>query len=291
MGKKWYQKGPVGAVYKAAKDTVAEINRAPIIGDVARPISQTISKAGGDISGEGKRVGGYISGSYKKNILAPVRDLIGGAIQQAPEQGGTGSDYSKYKLNLVGEGQAQPSSSLISGAEDIGAAKASIGQQYSAAGQLAKLREGSQRQSEQSAMARRLAASGMGASGAGMRMQQQAEQQAGRRSAETQLGLSAEQARAEQGAEQAAMQRNLQRESMRVGASESEAERDFRERQFKYQQDKEATQFAREGEIIAENQRIARSIQRYNERGLMGQLLGDLFGGGAYSMKYPLGQR
>ncbi len=122
-------------------------------------------------------------------------------------------------------------------------------------------------------------------------MQQQAEQQAGRRGAETQLALAGEQAGAERQAQQQATARNLQREQLRMGAAQAESDRAFRERQFAYEQAANAAAFEREGQVIAENQKIARDIQRYNDRGMLGQLLGDLFGGGAWSMKYPLGQR
>lgn len=303
--KKWYEKGPVGAIYKAGKDTVAEANRAPIIGQVIRPVSQAINKAGGDISAEAKRVGGNISAeakraggnvseAWKENVWNPIKEFMGGGAggQAGPAQ--PAIDYSKYKLSLAQEaGDAGKAgfSSLISGNENADAIRGNISQQYGALGSLAKMREGTQRNAEQSAIARRLAASGMGASGAGMRMQQQADQQAGRRAAETQLGLASEQARAEAQAQEGAAGRNLQREGMRVGAAQGESDRDFRERQFKYEQESNAQAFAREGEVIAENQRIAREVQRYNERGLFGQLLGDLFGGGAWSMKYPTGQR
>jgi hypothetical protein len=170
---------------------------------------------------------------------------------------------------------------MISANETPEAAQQRISQQYGAMGSLAKMREGSQRQSEQSAIARRLAASGMGASGAGMRMQQQQEQAAGRRAAETQLGLSAEQAGAERQAMDTTTARNLQREQMRLGAAESAAGQNLRERMFQADLSKEEKAFAREGEVIAENQKIAREIQRYNEQGLIGQLGQDIFGGTA----------
>lgn len=203
-------------------------------------------------------------------------------------------DYSKFKLNLApGASAAEQQSfgSFIGSNEDPNAARLGIQSQYGAMSNLAKLRESAQRQSEGSAIARRLAASGMGSSGAGMRMQQQAEQQAGRRGAETQLALSGEQAAAERQAQEQATARNMQREQLRMGAAQAESDRAFRERQFQYEQAANAAAFEREGQVIAENQRIAREVQRYNERGMLGQIFGDLFGGGAWSMKYPFGQR
>ena len=203
-------------------------------------------------------------------------------------------DYSKFKLNLASgpsEAEQQSFGSFIGANEDPNAVRSGIQSQYGAMSNLAKLRESAQRKSEGSAISRRLAASGMGGSGAGMRMQQQAEQQAGRRGAETQLSLSAEQAAAERQAQDQATSRNMQREQLRVGAAQGESERAFRERQFQYEQQANAAAFEREGQIIAENQRIARDVQRYNESGMLSQMLGDLIGGGPYSMKYPLGQR
>ena len=203
-------------------------------------------------------------------------------------------DYSRFKLNLApGASAAEQQSfgSFIGSNEDQNAARANIQSQYGAMSNLARMRESAQRQSEGSAIARRLAASGMGASGSGMRMQQQAEQQAGRRGAETQLALSGEQAAAERQAQEQATSRNMQREQLRMGAAQAESDRAFRERQFQYEQESNKLAFEREGEVIAENQKIARDVQRYNDRGMLGQILGDLFGGGAWSMKYPLGQR
>jgi hypothetical protein len=238
-------------------------------------------------------------GRYEKQWNQTVTGLkksfgVGGESPGQPVPVAQPIDYSRFKLNLAGSpGEAEQASfgSFIGSNEDQNAARANIQSQYGAMSNLAKMRESAQRQSEGSAISRRLAASGMGASGAGMRMQQQAEQQAGRRGAETQLALAGEQAGAERQAQEQATARNLQREQLRMGAAQAESDRAFRERQFAYEQAANAAAFEREGQVIAENQKIARDVQRYNDRGMLGQLLGDLFGGGAWSTKYPFGQR
>lgn len=257
--------------------------------------------------GSTKPIEKWAGETYSTTVKQPIKEatsgidkFIGGFTQGDPA--GTAPppaplpqiDYSKYKLNLApSAGAAEQASfgSFIGANEDPNAARANVQSQYGAMSNLARLRESAQRQSEGSAIARRLAASGMGASGSGMRMQQQAEQQAGRRGAETQLALSGEQAAAERQAQDQSTARNLQREQLRMGAAQGESDRAFRERQFQYEQASNQASFERDNQVIAENQRIARDVQRYNDRGMLGQLLGDLFGGGAYSMKYPLGQR
>ena len=209
---------------------------------------------------------------------------------------------------------------MVSKPETDKAMQARIGQQYGAMSQMAKMREQSQRQGEQSAIQRRLAASGMGASGAGMRMQSQADQAAGRRAAETQLGIASEQAGAQRSAFESMMGRNLQREGMRIGAAESAAGRNlqrdqlrlnakqdasrlnmsqnqfnqqfgFDQEKFKWQQDQTDKEFARDTDIMLGNQALARETQRYNSKGLLGQLGEDFFGSSARktSMRTPLG--
>jgi hypothetical protein len=290
--------GNISGTYKtAAGDVSSALEKAK------RDAMAQAQRSGGDVSGAwkdniwdpAKKVGGQVSGAWKDNVWNPIQESMGGGDKSG---GGAGAapapDYSAFKMNLAkesGDAERTSFSNLISGNETADGAKANIAQQYGSLGSLAKLREGTQRQTEQSAIARRLASSGMGASGAGMRMQQQADQASGRRAAETQLALGSEQARAEGQAQDAVSGRNLQREGMRMNAAQGESDRAFREREFQYKQDADKSSFEREGAVIAENQKIAREVQRYNERGLFGQLLGDLFGGGAYSTKYPLGQR
>jgi hypothetical protein len=178
----------------------------------------------------------------------------------------------------------------IGGNEDTAATKAGIAAKYASMAELSKLKEGAQARGDQSAISRRLAASGMMGSGAGMRMQQQAANESGRRMAMNNLGLAAEQAGAEQQAQEAATARNLQREQLRMGASEASANRTMAQQSFDAEKELQKKTFERDSATIIENQKIAREIQRYNDRGLIGQLIGDLFGGGSgVSMKYPLG--
>ena len=195
---------------------------------------------------------------WSQNVKQPLNKL-GAAIgitdkdKEGPSSiGGNVPDYSKFSLNLTSS--APTSNQAMTGDQ--------IGQQYSNLQSLAKMREGAAAQGEQLAIQRRLASSGMGGSGAGMRMQQKAGDMSARRLAEQQLGLGAEEAQARQ----------------RQG--EAAAGRDFQERQFEYQKQKDQAEFETNKEVIAENQRIARAAQRYNERGLFGQLFSDLFGGG-----------
>jgi hypothetical protein len=127
-------------------------------------------------------------------------------------------------------------------------------------------------------------------SGAGMRLAGQAQAESGRRSAMSNLGLAAEQAGMEQQASDAAQGRNLQREGLRTNAMESASNRALNAAQFDAQKQLQQATFERDNATILENQKIARENQRYNDRGLFGQLFGDLFGGGSgMSMKYPLG--
>jgi hypothetical protein len=195
-------------------------------------------------------------------------------------------------LSGVGGDQiTQDFGGMISGNENADTAKAGIASQYGQLSSLAKMREGAQRQTEQSAIQRRLAATGMSGSGAGMRLAGQSEQAAGRRGAETQLGIGAEQAQAERQAQEAVTGRNLQREGMRVGAAESAAQRQFGAQQATRQGEMAQAQFEQEKDVTLENQKIAREMQRYNQSGLLAQLGGDIFGSAAKktSMRTPLG--
>ena len=204
---------------------------------------------------------------------------------------GTGINAPGLKLFDVGALGKNLSGDTISGNEDVAGARASIASQFANLGSLAKMREGAQRQTEQSAIQRRLAATGMGGSGAGMRLAGLSEQAAGRRAAETQLGLAAEQAGQERGASESAMGRNLSREQMRLGAAESAAERGFRAQQGNIAQEQFQAQFEQDKAVTLENQKIAREIARYNQAGLLGQLGQDIFGqlGRKTTMANPLG--
>ena len=209
-------------------------------------------------SGSAQPMKEYAGDMWSQGVKQPLNKL-GAAVgitdkdKEGPSSiGGNVPDYSKFSLNLTSS--APTSNQAMTGDQ--------IGQQYSNLQSLAKMREGAAAQGEQLAIQRRLASSGMGGSGAGMRMQQKAGDMSSRRLAEHQLGLGAEEAQARQ----------------RQG--EAAAGRDFQERQFEYQKQKDQAEFETNKEVIAENQRIARATQRYNERGLFGQLFSDLFGGG-----------
>jgi hypothetical protein len=261
-----------------------------------------------------------LKNTLQTDIIKPIQNITDNTTNTMRNQDtgnrlpGLVDPYQSFtqKLNLTSEASAAENPNLVALIGDNESSdfmRSQIGQQYRDMSELAKLREGGQRRTEQSAMARRLAASGMGGSGAGMRMAQQSEQEAGRRAAESQLGLSSEQARAMQSADQATQARNIQRAGMRLGAAESEAKRVFEQRQYKDQQEQMAKEFERQNQeynetqkrldraeiredaVIEANQKIAKDIQKYNESGFFGQILGDLFGGDGYSMKYPLGKR
>lgn len=245
--------GAATTVYKAGKDTIAEVNRAPVIGQIAKPISQAINKAGGDISSEAKRVGGNISAEGKRiggQISGGWKDITGqgGSSGGSSSIGGAPPEYGT-KLNLT---SSEGTSKAFTPEQ--------ISSQYANLSSLAKMRESGAQQAEQTAISRRLAASGMGASGAGMRMQQQATEAGARRGAEQQLALGAEEAQAKQ------------------RMSESEASRGLQERQFEYMKQKDLAEFEVNKQVIAENQRIAREVQRYNDKGLFEQLWQDVFG-------------
>jgi hypothetical protein len=257
--------------------------KSPKIGGTIGNIAGQVKKAAGDVySATTKQPTQAIYQSVKQGSAQPMKEYAGnvwsqsvkqpmqkigqaiGAMSQGggagPEQGAAGSppDYSQFKLNLTSSNptMAQPNT------------PDQLSQQYANMQSLAKMREGAAASGEQAAIQRRLAASGMGASGAGMRMQQQADQASARRLAEQQLGIGAEQA--------AAMQR----------AGESAADRDFRERQFEYQKQRDQAEFETNKKITEENQKIAREIQRYNNAGMFQQLGWDFFGKDT-SMKYP----
>jgi hypothetical protein len=200
------------------------------------------------------------------------------ALKGLAFSGGDGTNFTENYASSIGAN------------EDPNAVKSSIANKYSALGELNKLREGSQARGENSAMSRRLASSGMLGSGAGIRMQNQVQQESGRRMAQANLGLAAEQAGMEQTASDTANARNIQREGMRVGAAESAATRGLQNATFQADKEFKTQQFEMDKATTLENQKTAREIQRYNERGLIGQLFGDLFGGGSgVSTKYPFG--
>jgi hypothetical protein len=244
-----------------------------------------------------KDLGSYAQQSGQKKLGQKIgiipKDNAGGGGSDIPVDTnvGTGINAPGLKLFDVGALGKNLGGESISGNEDVAAGKAGIASQFAQLGSLAKMREGAQRQSEQSAIQRRLAASGMGGSGAGMRLAGLAEQQAGRRSAETQLGLAAEQAGQERAAGESAMGRNLSREQMRLGAAESAAERGFRAQQANVLQEQFNAQFEQDKAVTLENQKIAREISRYNQSGLIGQLGQDIFGsfGRNTTMANPLG--
>ncbi len=294
----WYNsakdlKKSVQPVTKAAGDVWSAAVKQPTIATgqsiqqgSLKPMAQNAANTWGSIKMGGKKIGQTI-GAIPQDQAVKAGSMMPGAM-------GEPANYANNKLTLTGVGGdqiTQDFGGMISGAENADAAKAAIAQQYSQLGQLAKLREGSQRQSEQSAIQRRLAASGMGGSGAGMRLAGLSEQAAGRRQAETQLGLGAEQSAREQAAQEAATGRNLQREGMRVGAAESAAQRQFNVQQATRQGELQTAQFEMDKATTLENQKIAREMQRYNNSGLLGQLGQDLFGsfGKKTSMRTPLG--
>ena len=247
----WYKK-VAKAVSKAGGDIVSEAKRAPVIGKLVTPVVNTINKAGGDISAEAKRVGGNISAEGKRvggQISGAFKEVTGNGPSSGPSAiGGTVPEYGT-KLNLTSsEGTSQAFT------------PEQISSQYANLSSLAKMRESGAQQAEQTAISRRLAASGMGASGAGMRMQQQATEAGARRGAEQQLALGAEEAQAKQ------------------RMSESEASRGLQERQFEYMKQKDLAEFEVNKQVISENQRIARETQKYNNKGLFEQLWQDVFG-------------
>jgi hypothetical protein len=287
--------------------------------DFKKQVAKPVAKAAGDVYSVAiKQPTAATAQSIKQGSLKPMAQNAGdtwgmakagvksvgqaaGVIPQnaqnkAGPMGGATEvpNYSANKMMLSGIGGdqiTQDFGGMIGGAEKPDEARAAIASQFAQMGSLAKMREGAQRQSEQSAIQRRLAASGMGGSGAGMRLAGLAEQQAGRRAAETQLGLGAEQAAREQSAMDAISGRNLQREGMRVGAAESAAQRQFNVQQATRQGEMQQAQFDLDKEVTLENQKIARAMQRYNDSGLIGQLGQDLFGsaGKKTSMRTPLG--
>lgn len=246
----WYNK-VAKAVSKAGGDIVSEAKRAPVIGQVVTPVVNTINKAGGDISAEAKRVGGNISAEGKRiggQISGAFKEATGNGPSGPSAIGGAPPEYGT-KLNLTSsEGTSQAFT------------PDQISSQYANLSSLAKMRESGAQQAEQTAISRRLAASGMGASGAGMRMQQQATEAGARRGAEQQLALGAEEAQAKQ------------------RMSESEASRGLQERQFEYLKQKDLAEFEVNKQVISENQRIARETQKYNNKGLFEQLWQDVFG-------------
>jgi hypothetical protein len=273
-----------GDVYSAAiKQPTAATYQSVKTGSL-KPITQNAGNTWGSIKAGGKKIGQGIG------VIPQDKAANAGSNMPAMSEAAT---YANNKLMLSGVGGdqiTQDFGGMIGGAEKPDEARAAIAQQYAQMGSLAKMREGAQRQTEQSAIQRRLAASGMGGSGAGMRLAGLAEQQAGRRSAETQLGLGAERASREQSAMDAISGRNLQREGMRVGAAESAAQRQFNVQQATRQGELQTAQFEMDKATTLENQKIAREMQRYNNSGLIGQLGQDLFGsfGKKTSMKTPL---
>jgi hypothetical protein len=249
--------------------------KAPKIGGTIGKIGEQAKKLGGQAWDVGvKQPTQAIGKAIETKSIAPITQNLGqtwdttvkqpltklgqeaGIINKpsgSPSIGpaGSGPDYSQFKLNLT-------SSDPTGGADN---SQANIASQYGAMRSLAKMREQGQAMSDQTAIQRRLAASGMSGSGAGMRMQGQADQASARRQAEQQLGIGAEEAAAQQ------------------RASESALGRDFQERQFSYQKQRDEAQFETDKAVTAENQKIARDVQRYNEAGLLGQLGQDIFGG------------
>jgi hypothetical protein len=286
------------AWYNSAKDlkkSVSINNVKKVAGDV---YSATTKKPTAAIyesvkQGSIKPLQQYGQGVYDQNIKNPINDAMNSAMNRAignkfgsagapidqpnavEKMKGltfTGGDGSEFTGNYA---------SSIGANEDPNAVKSSIANKYSALGELAKLREGSQAKTESSAMSRRLASSGMLGSGAGMRMQNQVQQESGRRMAQSNLGLAAEQAGMEQTASDTANARNIQREGMRVGAAESAATRGLQNASFQADKEFKTQQFDLDKATTLENQKIARDVQRYNDRGMIGQLFGDLFGGGS----------
>ena len=230
-----------------------------------------------------KEYGGNV---WSQGVKQPLQQL-GQATGITPKESGgpasvfeSGPDYSKNTLALTSYGNNLTTNfgSQIGANEDPNAISQNVRNQYAALGSLAKMREGANAQSEQNAIQRRLASTGMGSSGAGLRLQNLASQQSARRGAETQLGIAAEQAGKEAGMQEAAIARNMQREQMRLGAAESAAGREFAVQQAEKQDIKDTAQFELEKSITQENQKIARAVQRYNEQGMFGQMFTDLLG-------------
>ena len=287
MAKKWYEKGPVGVIYKAGKDTGREIMRPSTKTAAAKKSIENRDKAQEtrniaiETSTAGTGQPGGQPGGQNRLGLSPIG---GGDIDRNFGSLISADDISKDYESKIGAN------------EDPNAAGAGVRGQFAALGSLAKMREGAQARTEQSAIQRRLAASGMSGSGAGMRMAQQAQGDSARRSAETGLGLAAQQFGAEQGAMEAATGRNMQREQMRLGAAEATAGRNMQREQMRVGTAESAagrtyaTQLEqRRGEqadaqmeldknITAMNQATARKIERYNDSGFLSQIFGDIFG-------------
>lgn len=226
---------------------------------------------------QAKNVGGIVT--------RPFEDMMGGNNKQnnqpppPPEEPSALKSMGKLTLTDIGGGGiGQDYGSMIGQNESADTNLQNVRNQYAALSSLAKLREGANAQTEQNAIQRRLAASGMGGSGAGMRMQNLAAQQSARRGAETQLGIAAEQAGKELNVSDATSARNLQREQLRLGAAESAAGRQFNLQQAQRQGEMAQQQFELDKNIALSNQATARSIQRYNEQGLIGQLFTDILG-------------
>ena len=280
---------------KAVGDVYSGAIKQPVIASYQAAKTGSIKPLQQQALGLGQRMG-VIKAPIQKTIKQEqqqqdTRQEIAAQQAAAAANAGTGINAPSLKLFDVGALGKNLGTDTISGNEDIAAGKAGIASQFAQLGSLAKMREGAQRQTEQSAIQRRLAASGMGGSGAGMRLAGLSEQAAGRRAAETQLGIGAEQAGQERAAGEAAMGRNLSREQMRLGAAESAAERGFRAQQANVLQEQFNAQFEQDKAVTLENQKIAREISRYNQSGLIGQLGQDIFGslGRKTTMANPLG--
>lgn len=286
----WLQQLSINNAKKAGGEVWSQATKKPtqaVVESVQQKSLKPMQNYGSTVTGSiGAAVGGPSGMDAVNRAVADAKkraEAQMSAPPAAPVTGGSSAPLKGFTFTSETPFDSQFAANYgntIGANEDVGAAKGNIAAKYASLGELNKLKEGAQNRMEQNAISRRLAASGMMGSGAGMRMQQQAQAESGRRAAMGNLGLAAEQAQAEQGASEAATARNLQRENLRMGAAESAAQRGFAAEQFKAQKELQQASFERDNQTILENQKIARDIQRYNDRGLIGQLFGDLFGGG-----------
>lgn len=213
-----------------------------------------------------------ITTSWDRNIKQPINNagasLIRPTVKKAAS-GLVGTINNPPAINMNPPADAGVSTPQLTFAspeqiaaqeKDLATTRSDISSRFGALGSLAKMREQGQAMSDQTAIQRRLAASGMSGSGAGMRMQGQADQSSARRLAEQQLGISADEAGAQ------------------LQAGEMSKDRDFKERAFAYQKEQDARQMELDRQIGESNAAVGRANERYNKKGFLGQLGEDIFG-------------
>jgi hypothetical protein len=231
---------PTKAVAKAVQTKSISPITKPITRSWDRNIKQPINKAGASL----------IRPTVKKaasGLLGTINNPP--AINMNPP-----ADVSTPQLTFASPEQ------IAAQEKALATTRSDISSRFGALGSLAKMREQGQAMSDQTAIQRRLAASGMSGSGAGMRMQGQADQASARRLAEQQLGISADEAGAQ------------------LQAGEMSKDRDFKERAFTYQKEQDARQMELDRQIGESNAAVGRANERYNKKGFLGQLGEDIFG-------------